>query len=400
MKRRLEETFADDRSGTAPWMMTTVASDAHSARTGGARDVDSAENIRRGSSPGATAVDAFGGGTPQEGARGSTTLTCDRSRKRQRGGGGTSTSPFRPSGVVDLCDLDDLPVDAGASKDQPLDLCDSDDESEEEMVERVRLAAEAEEEASDVVCIAVLSPAKRSYATSLPPRAPGGNAATRGQPGATVARPISFCDLEGPSATAAVALTPSPSWAEVMPSTGEKLDTDYGKDKDKAKGDGGRREAALLSSSSLFPVEPLPSPPPSPPLALRPAEQRGGKEDPTRPVFRTLPPSGVATAVDLPRGVVRAQTVAAVGRATATAVEAVKKEAQEKEAVILPPPVQRSPATRSLRCSGHQSLSILRPFIKDCPEVASGATEEMLASGVCPPSGLCGVIMTELLKSR
>lgn len=405
MKRRLEETFADDRSGAVSWMMT-VARDVHSARTDGAKDIDSvrtgsvkdidsAENTRRGSPPGATAVDAFGGRAPQEGARGSTTLTCDRPRKRQWGGGGTLTSsPFRPSGVVDLCDLDDLPVDAGASKDQPLDLCDSDDESDEEMVEHVRLAAEAEEEASGVVCIAVISPAKRSHATSLPPPAPGGNGATHGLAGATGARPISFCELEGPSpAAAAAALTPSPAWAEVMPWTGEKLGADNGKDKDKEKGDDGRREFALLSSSSLFPVET--SPPLSPPLASRPVEQRGGKEAPTRPVVRTLPPLGVAAAVALSRGAVSAHTVAAVGGATATAAEAV-----QKEAVMSPPPVQRSPAARSLRCSGHESLSILRAYIQNCPEVASGATEEMLASGVCPPSGLCGVIMTELLKSR
>lgn len=41
-----------------------------------------------------------------------------------------STTPFCPSGVVDLCDVEDRPEKAGATADVPLDLCGSEDEGE------------------------------------------------------------------------------------------------------------------------------------------------------------------------------------------------------------------------------------------------------------------------------
>ena len=100
---------------------------------------------------------------------------------------------------------------------------------------------------------------------------------------------------------------------------------------------------------------------------------------------------GVSAAVSNEADSARADVVAS----TTTAAAALKEEA-----VTAPPPVQRPPTTRLLPCNGHQFLSILKPYIQDCPEVALGATEEVLASGARLPSGLCGLIMTELLKSR
>lgn len=420
-KRCLEGTFAVNDT-------VMMSRDTQSARSGGARG--SREDARcRTSAAAATVVGASDRGARQERVRRSSSSPSDRSKKRQRDWGRTSTPPFYPPDVVDLCDVDDLPVvkeaprdqPKGDSKDQPVDLCDSDDET---VVDRSP-AADVEGEACPVVIVSVISPPKRGI-EAVDSSSPGrrGPATARGRAATTVSRPISFGGFELPPAAA------RPQSPEMPLAGGER---GAGKDKDE---DGGR-EDSLLSSLSCNPMGPgfLQS---RPPHESQPAERRGGQEGPTQPIVRTPPPSATvaAAAAAVSRRAVSVKTVAAAapaavvprrvvsGKTAAVAEgagkqevvkkeavknEAVKKEAVKKEAVkkkaskkeeaMSPPPMEKSRA-RPLPCSGDPFLRTLKPYIQDCPERTMVAIEETLACGARAPSNLCAVIMTELLKSR
>lgn len=250
-KRRLEDLFTDDRRSSS-------TRDGIVGAQGFQIPIEiEDDDVGASAAPGATA-------------------TSTAAPKRRR-----SKSPFKPVGLVDLSG------EVGASSDQPLDLCDSDDDDAGTAVE--------------------------AAAASRVPRAA-----------------LSSGSVSGCSAV--------------------------------------KQEASSWLSSSLnylLDLSPRPPPPPTPPTL--PTPRALPTPPPTPPTLPTPPPTPPTARTDVP---------------------------------VMSLSEQPLGPTRPLKPMSNQLRLALKSLIKFCPQTTLSAIDEALACGTAPPSILCEIIVTSLLKSR
>lgn len=101
--------------------------------------------------------------------------------------------PFCPVGVIDLCDMDELPVEAEKSKNDLLDLCNSDPE------ERVKPTASGAKAAASPLIDSKIPSMRNSVASSPSPRSKGGMGAVSKGYEVAAAKPVETIKPETPA---------------------------------------------------------------------------------------------------------------------------------------------------------------------------------------------------------
>lgn len=298
--------------------------------------------------------------------------TVPKRRRRDRDG----SSPFDPTGVVDLCEMDDLPVDAGKSSKQPLDLSVSDDEGD-----------------AGGAAAAAASGAPAAPTTTS---SGGGGSSGGGSGGGSGGDCPSGGGVSNSSTSPKEPLGPE----RVPPPT--RIDDDVSEPSATAR----PRSAPVAVDADLSMVEAAPpttiendqpevppSPPPSSPirsLRLEPSSSSSSSSPP--PLPRTPSPSvGEEEEEEEERkpvsslSSVQRRVVAGGGGGGGTVGP-----------VAEPPASPARPLTRM-----HDDLrNALKSFMRNSYDITFPVVDEFLARGTAPPSTLCGVIMTALLKSR
>ncbi|CAB1121016.1 unnamed protein product [Ectocarpus sp. CCAP 1310/34] len=318
----------------------------------------------------------------------------------------TGSTPFVPFGVVDLCDLDDQPVDAGKSVELPIDLCDDDNDDEGEE--------------------GVATPA-----ASAPAAAPAAAPGEGGGYGGARARPIAPSGgLRGRSDSGGLAKasptpppkpTPTPlPWSSGSPN---------------------RRKSPLSPKQTKAPlpantdplagvvVEGSSGTPSKPPFSHRattaeadissgrgstgknPSAAEAAVEKENSDLFLSQEPLSRRRAASLRT---TASRHTSEGKDEEASLEKRPSDASSVHedtrvddgctaaAAAASPPAEQSNPTEAralTRMDDHVRLT-LNTFVKCAPETTVAVVKEFLALGTAPPSSLCGTIVSSLLESR
>ncbi len=272
------------------------------------------------------------------------TATKRRRRDGSRVGSASRLTPFNPVGVVDLCDADDLSVSAGKSRDQPVDLCDSDGEDAAD-----RPAAPPGAPAAPIV------PRHSGSGGG----GGGGDSSSAGGIANKVPRPDNLQPTQEPPP---VRITPAVSPAglslvrETRPTTIENDNEEL--------------------APALPPLHPRPS-----------SEQKDRRRE-------SLPPEVK------PRGCEK-EKEKEKGKNPATSAPSVVPPHDATGVAVLGPRVEKSEPTAKALTRMHDFLRhSLRIFMKNHAEATVPAVHEFLACGTAPPSTLCDTVVFTLLKSK
>lgn len=320
------------------------------------------------------------------------TAAAPKHRRREEG------KRFQPVGVVNLCGLDDRPVDAGNSKNQPLDLCDSD---HEDNVDENRGAG-----------------AKAAAAEAKPSGDAGGGASSsssssssRGRGASSTIRPLKPMPLAAelskrthvpssvPPAPAALAVVKADvSWG----STTAKRDRTEVKKPKPSPSTSTCSGPAGTNMASLFFRKPAPLQRGIPPLKVSKEEkkeerrQRQDQGQDKRFPSLDLPPRSDTTPLHEdthhPRSDVKPPHVD-VARGVAAGMPTIA--AGWRDVGHRPPTT-----TRTLTRMDDHFRCTMRHTIKDCPESSVAVFREVLARGTAPDGSLCATIVSSLLESR
>ncbi|CAN0000578.1 unnamed protein product [Scytosiphon promiscuus] len=302
----------------------------------------------------------------------------------------------QPVGVVDLCGSDDRPVDAGASKDAPLDLCDSDDEgnADERRAPGAQAAGRGEATGS-------FGGGPSSFFSSSLGRRGGGAPSKNRPPKPTRLVPASrknhaptdASSTAGGSAALAVVKADVP-WEIATSSTAVrkfrmKVERPASPSLPSPSGaTPGEGAAALLSQKPPIIPRGIASSRVSSKVGgkevdkeeKRRQQQRERREDKKAFSIFTLPRKRDVKSTYLDVGAAGAAPTIAAGTRRAST----------------PMPT----TTRALTRMDDLFRRTVRRTIKECPESSVPVVKEVLGRGTAPDGGLCETIVSSLLESR